>query len=147
MPPWVYIVPEHIWGQYADLESMKDIKAVDAPQIGSGPFTLTEWERGQSFTFDRNPEFWGAEPAVDRIVYRVFTNEETMVQALKNGEIDFADGLSSTLFDSLRGAAVDRDARHRVGLVAEPRVQLRRAVARTPIRCPRCTTCASARRS
>ena len=102
MPPWVYIVPEHVWGEYADLESMKDIKSVDAPQIGSGPFTLTEWKRGQSFTFDRNPEFWGAEPAVDRIVYRVYTNEETMVQALKNGEIDFADGLSSTLFDSLR---------------------------------------------
>ncbi|HYJ61273.1 MAG TPA: ABC transporter substrate-binding protein [Actinomycetota bacterium] len=103
MPPWVYIVPEHIWGPYADLESMKDIKSVDAPQIGSGPFTLTEWERGASFTFDRNPEFWGQEPTVDRIVYRVFTNEGTMVQSLKNGEIDFADGLSSTLFDSLRG--------------------------------------------
>jgi peptide/nickel transport system substrate-binding protein len=102
MPPWVYIVPEHIWAEYDGLESMQDIKAVDAPQVGSGPFTLTDWQQGQSFTFERNPNFWGEEPAVDTITYRIFTNEETMVTALKNGEIDFADGMTSTLFDSLR---------------------------------------------
>jgi peptide/nickel transport system substrate-binding protein len=102
MPPWVYIVAEHIWGQYMDLGSMKDVKSVDAPQVGSGPFTLTDWSQGESFTFERNPEFWGDQPEVDTIVYKVFTNEETMVQSLKNGEIDFADGMTSTLFDSIR---------------------------------------------
>ena len=47
---------------------------------------------------ERNPYFWGEEPAVDRLEFRLYTNQEAMVTALKNGEIDFADGLKPSLF-------------------------------------------------
>jgi peptide/nickel transport system substrate-binding protein len=49
----------------------------------------------------RNPNFWGPEPTVDRVDYRVYTNQEAMIQALKNGEIDIADGLTPTLINSV----------------------------------------------
>jgi peptide/nickel transport system substrate-binding protein len=103
IPPWVYIVPEHVFAPY-DGKDKKDIKAaVDFPTVGSGPFVLTKWDRGQGFTMERNPNFWGDEPTVDRIEFRVFDNQEAMVQALKNGEVDIIDGIKPSVFTALDG--------------------------------------------
>jgi len=103
MPPWVYIVPEKVWAPY-DGEALSAIKAVgNTPSIGSGPFTLTEWNPGQGWTMERNPYFWGEEPEVDRIEYRLYSNQEAMITALGNGEIDFADGLKPSLIASVEG--------------------------------------------
>ena len=104
IPPWVYIVPKSVWKEY-DGADKKEIKSVpNTPSVASGPFTLTEWERGQGWTMERNPYYWGEQPVVDRIEYRVFDNQEAMVQALRNGEIDFADGLQASVFGTLEGA-------------------------------------------
>jgi peptide/nickel transport system substrate-binding protein len=103
MPPWVYIVPEKVWAQY-DGQPLREIKAVtNTPSIGSGPFTLTEWNQGQGWTMERNPNYWGETPEVDRLEFRVYSNQEAMVQALRNGEIDFADGLKPQLIQSVEG--------------------------------------------
>jgi peptide/nickel transport system substrate-binding protein len=103
VPPWVYIVPEAVWAPY-DGEELRAIKSVkNTPSIGSGPFTLTEWNPGQGWTMERNPYFWGEEPEVDRIEYRLYSNQEAMIQALRNGEIDFADGLKPSLIASVEG--------------------------------------------
>ena len=103
MPPWVYIVPEKVWAPY-DGEGLRAIRAVEnTPSIGSGPFTLTDWKPGQGWTMERNPYFWGEEPEVDRIEYRLYSNQEAMIQALRNGEIDFADGLKPSLIASVEG--------------------------------------------
>ena len=101
MPAWDYIVPEHGWGQSADLD-LKQIKAVETvPTVSSGPYQMTEAVPGQYWTFTKNPNYWGEEPAYDTIEYRQFTNVEAMVQALKNGEIDMADELQASLLPSL----------------------------------------------
>ena len=101
MPPWVYIVPEKVWAPY-DGEELRAIRAVkNTPSIASGPFTLTEWDRGQGFTMEKNPNYWGEEPALERIEFRVYSNQEAMIQALRNGEIDFADGLKPSLIASV----------------------------------------------
>ena len=101
MPPWVYIVPEHVWSQYNE-DDLKTIKAVEnVPSVASGPFVLTSWDRGQGWTMERNANFWGQAPTIDRLEYRLYTNQESMVQALKSGEVDIADGLTPSLFKSL----------------------------------------------
>jgi peptide/nickel transport system substrate-binding protein len=103
MPPYVYIVPQKVWAPY-DGKGLQAIKAVpNTPTIASGPFTLTDWKPGQSFTMTRNPNYWGTAPSVDQIQFRVYTNQEAMVQALKNGEIDFADGLNPSLLQTVQG--------------------------------------------
>ena len=58
-PPWVYIAPEHIWGK----SSCDDIKKAPffedgRPMIGSGPFQLTQWNKGQDWTMTANPNYW-----------------------------------------------------------------------------------------
>lgn len=103
VPPYVYIVPEHVWSRY-DGEETKTIKAArNTPSIGSGPFILTEWEKGQYWRMERNENYWGSEPVVDEVVYQVYSNDEGMVQALKNGDIDIANDIIPSLRSSLEG--------------------------------------------
>jgi peptide/nickel transport system substrate-binding protein len=108
VPPWIPIIPEHIWSKY-DGQGAKAIKSVDVladgPMVGSGPFVLTEWQEGQFWKMTANKGYWGGSPTIDEIVYQVFDNREAMVQALKSGEIDFADDLNPTLFNALKGEA------------------------------------------
>jgi peptide/nickel transport system substrate-binding protein len=98
IPPWVPILPEHVWGKL-DAKEMQSFK--NFPPVGSGPFKLVEWKEGQFWRLEANKDYWGEVPKIDEIVFRVFNNDEAMVQALKTGEIDFAEALIPSLFDSL----------------------------------------------
>ncbi len=103
IPPYVYILPEHIWGQYegADRKTLQGVE--NTPAVGSGPFTLVEWKEGELWRLERNPYWRGPEPAVDEIVYDVYTNEQAMVQDLMTGQLDAVNGVTSTLAGSLEG--------------------------------------------
>ena len=48
-----------------------------------------------------NPTYWGGEPAIDQVVFRIFTNPDAMVAALREGEIDAAHLIPSGSFDEL----------------------------------------------
>lgn len=97
----VYIIPRHI---YEPL-SADDVTTYDALDgVGSGPYTLDEWQPGESWTMVVNPSYYGwegREPAIDRLVFRLFENGEAMVAALQAGEIDAAHLVPSESFDSL----------------------------------------------
>jgi len=103
IPPWIYIVPEHIWGEL-DKDGFKkwNFEAGTQPSIGSGPFELTEWIKGDSWTLTANPEYWAGAPKIDEYVVKRYNNEEAMVTALKNGEIDYLAAVGPELFESLK---------------------------------------------
>ncbi len=67
--------------------------------MGTGPFMLTQVVKGQFIRMDRNPYYWGPPTHIDHLVFRVFNNEDSMAQALKRGEIDFADSLDAGVFN------------------------------------------------
>jgi peptide/nickel transport system substrate-binding protein len=99
-PPYIYIMPEHILSQYktrADLKKWKGFP--DA--VGSGPFKMVEWRRGDFWRLEANKDYWGGAPKIDEFVFRIFQNEDAMIEALKQGEIDFADNITANLFDSI----------------------------------------------
>jgi peptide/nickel transport system substrate-binding protein len=96
----IYILPEHIW---KDIDS-KQVETFenDSNIVGSGPFIFEEHKIGQYVSLKANKNYWGGAPNIDRLVFRVFNNEDAMVQALKKGEIDFVEGVSSNLFETLK---------------------------------------------
>jgi peptide/nickel transport system substrate-binding protein len=101
---YIYILPEHIW-KGIDEKGVKHYTNEPGPDgiVGSGPFIVVEHQKGQFVRLERNPNYWGPKPKVDEIVFRVFTNEDSMAQALRRGEIDFADELGTNVFKSLQG--------------------------------------------
>jgi peptide/nickel transport system substrate-binding protein len=82
------IIPKHIWGAN-DYKAIGEAKFT-APLVGSGPYTLAEWKTSQYARFVRNTSYWGTQGAADEVVIQFFKTSDTMVQALKAGEIDFA---------------------------------------------------------
>ena len=85
---YIPILPKHIWGDN-DYVTIADAK-FEAPLVGTGPYTLAEWQTSQFVRFVRNPEYWGTQGAADEIVIVFYKSADTMVQALKAGEIDYA---------------------------------------------------------
>jgi peptide/nickel transport system substrate-binding protein len=101
---YVPILPQHVFGNEDYKTVAKDKDHFKAPLVGTGPYQATEWKTGQSITFQRNPNYWGKQPAADTVVIQIFKNPDTMFQALKNGELDYAHGLNSDQFNQLKGA-------------------------------------------
>ncbi len=100
-PPWIYIMPEHIWGDMSKDEAKEFANFPDT--VGSGPFRMVEWQKGDFWRLEANEDYFMGAPHIDDLVYRVFKNAEAMVNALKSGEIDFADEIPVDLFDALQG--------------------------------------------
>jgi peptide/nickel transport system substrate-binding protein len=95
----VYILPKHIWGEMSADERGK-YDGLDG--VGSGPFTLEEFEKGQFARFKANPNFHGGKPAVDKVVLRKFNNPDAMVAALKTGELDAAFDIPGAAYKQLQ---------------------------------------------
>ncbi len=96
----VPILPEHIWKNISE-KQVSTFK--NEPIVGSGPFVFDQHVIGQFVAMHANPNYWGGAPKIHSLVFRVFQSEDTMVAAIKKGEIDVADGLQSTSFESLKG--------------------------------------------
>src|SRR4051794_20141428 len=94
----VYILPKHIWGKMS-ADARGKYNATDG--VGSGPFVLDKFEKGQFARFNANKYYWAGKPAVDEVVLRKFNNPDTMVAALKTGEIDAAEDIPGAAFDQL----------------------------------------------
>ncbi len=94
----MYVLPKHIW-EKQDAKAITKYPALDG--VGSGPFTLEHFEKGQFARFKANPNYYGGKPAVDRVVLRKFNNPDAMVAALKRGEIDAAEDVPGTAFHQL----------------------------------------------
>jgi len=101
-PPWVPILPEHIWSKFwkDDFKTIKEFRNV--PAVGSGPFVLTEWVEGRYWKMEANKDYWMGAPTIDEIVFRVYDTSEALKLALVNGEVDAAEALPPSIFQSLR---------------------------------------------
>jgi peptide/nickel transport system substrate-binding protein len=96
----VPILPEHIW---KDIDE-KEVSTFDNEKnaVGSGPFKLEERSTGQFVRLSTNKSYWGGAPKIDEVVFRVFNNADAQLQALRKGEIDFADQLDPAPFNSIK---------------------------------------------
>jgi len=100
----VYILPQHIWEPVAtDYDAATTFDpGGDVP--GSGPFIVTEFNKGQSVVMEANPNFYGwegNEPPYDRIVYQLFENPDAMVAAIQQNELDAIHGFPASSSEAL----------------------------------------------
>lgn len=73
----------------AELEQKGD-QFFDAP-IGSGPFSLKSWNKGQRVSLDKNPNYWQqGKPAVDQAVLEIIGDDNARILKLKANELDAA---------------------------------------------------------
>jgi peptide/nickel transport system substrate-binding protein len=59
--------------------------------IGSGPFMVKEWIRGQRLVLERNPYYWQeGKPYLDSIVVEYIPDDNTRMLKIESGEADIA---------------------------------------------------------
>jgi peptide/nickel transport system substrate-binding protein len=95
------IIPKHVWGKQT-YKTIADEK-FDGPLVGTGPYTVAEWQTGQFIRLVRNPNYWGTQAyqdEVDIVIYK--GSPDTMVQALKAGELDYAHGPNGDQLNQLK---------------------------------------------
>jgi peptide/nickel transport system substrate-binding protein len=74
--------------------------------IGSGRYTLAEYEPGQQTVLEKSDSYQGDSPALNsRVINQYFDNGAPLKLAVENGDVDIAyRSLSPTDFDDLEGA-------------------------------------------
>jgi peptide/nickel transport system substrate-binding protein len=95
---YVYVLPKHIW---EDVPAGETKSFENEPAIGTGPFQAVEWRKGQFARLEANPDYFRGAPHIDEIIFQFYDNDDTMVQAFRNGEVDYIQGIPINLFKSL----------------------------------------------
>ena len=73
---------------------------VDSQTLGTGPYRLDSFVKGQKYTFIRNEHYWGEQPAVKQFVVKIIPDVATRIMALRAGEIDIIVGANNITYDA-----------------------------------------------
>ncbi|WP_329048186.1 ABC transporter substrate-binding protein [Streptomyces violaceus] len=79
------VVPEHIAkGQDPNTGSF------NSKPIGTGPYVLASWSKGEKLTFKANPDYWGGAPKVKKVTIAIIEDDDVRATRLRSGDLDGA---------------------------------------------------------
>ena len=70
--------------------------------IGTGPYILKEVVTDEYAIFEANPNYWGEQPKIKKILVKVIPDNQTRIMALEKGEIDLIFGKNMLDVDSIK---------------------------------------------
>ena len=85
-----FIYPPEVIQEHGDANDWRNL-------VGTGPMMLTEWVEGSSWTWEKNPDYWGYDekypenrlPYVDRVRALKMVESATYLAALRTGKVDY----------------------------------------------------------
>lgn len=93
------ILPKHIWGSMAP-DAINTTPLNSAPTVTNGPFGQPNWQKGTQITFTSNKSYHRGAPNIDTWVLKVVPQATQLLNQLKTGEIDIANGLDPSQYDA-----------------------------------------------
>ncbi|PRA00309.1 peptide ABC transporter substrate-binding protein [Arthrobacter sp. MYb224] len=63
--------------------------------IGTGPYEIDAWNRGQSIEFATREDYWGEAPTVENVSLRYFADAVATTNALQSGDVDVVYNMQS----------------------------------------------------
>ncbi|MEV5318827.1 ABC transporter substrate-binding protein [Streptomyces sp. NPDC052687] len=79
------IVPEHIAGKQDP-----NTGSFNTEPVGTGPYVLADWRKGEKLTFKANPHYWGPKPKVKTFTMAVIADDDVRATRLRSGDLDGA---------------------------------------------------------
>ncbi|WP_443075657.1 ABC transporter substrate-binding protein [Streptomyces sp. NBC_01693] len=79
------VVPEHIAA-----EQDPNTGSFNTEPVGTGPYILTGWRKGDRLTFKANPDYWGGEPEVKNLTMAIIADDDVRATRLRSGDLDGA---------------------------------------------------------
>jgi peptide/nickel transport system substrate-binding protein len=82
------VMPRHLFEGTSPLNNPASL----TKPVGTGPFMLKAWQRGDRLVLERNPHYWKGpdKPYLDEIVLRIIPDGGTRVLAMQAGEVDYS---------------------------------------------------------
>ncbi len=72
-----------------DADWISESGDMTSEMVGTGPYVLDNWSRGNVLTLKKNDNYWGDEPYYDTINVKFYSDETTRMMAFEDGEVDF----------------------------------------------------------
>ena len=84
------IQPREVIEEHGDISDWTNL-------VGTGPYELTDWVKGSSFTYTKNPNYWGNDPKypenrlpyVDEVKGLLIVEHATRLAGLRSGTLDY----------------------------------------------------------
>ncbi len=78
------VLPAHLLARYPNINTIP----FNSKPVGTGPFIVDRWQRGNKIVFHANPHYWRGRPKLDTIWYTPVPNDNTIVTLLQSHEAD-----------------------------------------------------------
>ncbi|MFJ7995072.1 glutathione ABC transporter substrate-binding protein [Peribacillus frigoritolerans] len=78
-------------------------KTIQEPN-GTGPFAFDSWSPGQEITLTKNDSYWGDEPKVDKVIFKVVPEDSTRISMIETGEAHIAEPLPVAVMDQVESS-------------------------------------------
>ena len=72
--------------------------------VGTGPYRLVAWDRGQQVILTTFEDYWGEKPKVQNVIFRLMKENGARVVALNNGEVDIITGIDANVAPQITAA-------------------------------------------
>ena len=95
------ILPEHLLGRYRSLNNVP----FNALPVGTGPYRVVRWQRGDRIEYAANERYFLGKPHIRRIVIHIVPDENTVINEMRVGEIDWFVQASPRVYPQLRNIA------------------------------------------
>ena len=76
--------------------------------VGTGPYKFVNWSTGSEVILQKNEDYWGEKPELERIVFKIINDRTVAFQVLKRGDLDFS-GLTPIQWDRQSNTKVFED--------------------------------------
>ncbi len=78
------------WGD-AVIVASDSIDDIKTNPVGTGAFTFGEWVQGDSITLNRNPDYWGDQPALETATFKFISDPTAAFAAMMAEDVDVFD--------------------------------------------------------
>ncbi|MFN2529347.1 MAG: ABC transporter substrate-binding protein [Candidatus Baltobacteraceae bacterium] len=92
------VMPKHILAKFPDVNQID----FSGHPVGSGPYTLVEWRRGDRVVLQANKLYWKGTPRIPRIELRFTPDHNAMVNRLASHDVDAVFNTDPSVVPQLR---------------------------------------------
>ncbi len=84
------ILPEHLLAQYNDAKGSFNTAPFNSMPVGSGPFKVVAWDRGQDVRMVANPYFYLGKPKLNEVIYDILARRKYRRDAVTDARDRYA---------------------------------------------------------
>jgi len=97
------VLPKHIY----EFNEPSEFNTRRSNPVGSGPYIFENWKVGSRITLSRNENYWGKKPRINKLIFKIITNDTAALQALRAHDTDYMEPSSEQFAE----VAADEDFR------------------------------------